>query len=79
MITGLLVVAGVAVVMTGLALLAVRIRRRGSAGPAIGAAMAAYDEAMHTTAHSTFVEVQTQKDRAIPIPAPDGEEAAGTH
>lgn len=72
MVTALVVVAGVIVVMAGLALLAVRVRRRGGAGPAIGAAMAAYDEAMHTTAHSTFVEVQAQKDRAIPIPAPDG-------
>lgn len=72
MLTAVLVVAGVILVMAGLAVLAVRIRRRGSAGPAIGAAMAAYDEAMHSTAHSTFVEVQAQKGRAIPIPAPDG-------
>ena len=70
MLTAVIVVAGVIVVMAGLAVLAVRIRRRGSAGPAIGAAMAAYDEAMHATAHSTFIEVQAQKDRAIPIPAP---------
>ena len=60
------VVAGIVVVMAGLALLALRIRRRGTAGPAIGAAMAAYDEAMHSTAHDTFVEVQAQKDRTVP-------------
>jgi hypothetical protein len=65
-----IVVAGVAAVMVGLALLAVRVRRRGAAGPAIGAAMAAYDEAMHSTAHDTFVELQAEADRVVPAPAP---------
>ena len=60
---GALLVLGVAAVMVALALLAIRVRRSGRAGPAIGAAMAAYDEAMHSTAHDTFVEVQAQKDR----------------
>lgn len=67
---GLLVVAAVALVMVGLAFLAIRIRRKGTAGPAIGAAMAAYDEAMHSTGYDTFVEVQAQQDRTIPLPAP---------
>jgi len=47
------------------------IRRRGTAGPAISAAMAAYDEAMHSTAYDTFVEVQAQKDRTVAVPSPD--------
>jgi hypothetical protein len=68
---GLLVVGAVALVMVGLAFLAIRIRRSGTAGPAVGAAMAAYDEAMHSTSYDTFVEVQAQKDRKIPMPAPD--------
>lgn len=32
--------------------------------------MAAYDEAMHSTAHQTFVEMQTQRDRTQERPAP---------
>ncbi|WP_208322719.1 MULTISPECIES: hypothetical protein [unclassified Salinibacterium] len=67
----LLMVACGAVAMVGFALLAIRVRRRGSAGPALGAAMAAYDEAMHSTAYDTFVEVQAQADRTIPVAAPD--------
>ena len=70
-LTGLLVVAAVALVLVGLAVLAIRIRRNGTAGPAIGAAMAAYDEAMHSTSYDTFVEMQAQEDRKIPMPAPD--------
>ena len=66
----LAVVLGSAATLTGLAFLARRIRRRGTAGPAIGAAMAAYDEAMHATAHQTFVEVQAQRDRTHERPAP---------
>jgi hypothetical protein len=62
---GVLVVAAVALVMVGLAFLAIRIRRSGTAGPAVGAAMAAFDEAMHSTAYDTFVEVQAQDDRKI--------------
>lgn len=66
----LTVVLASAAALTGLAFLARRIRRRGSAGPAIGAAMAAYDEAMHATAHQTFVEMQSQRDRTQERPAP---------
>jgi len=72
--TGLLisaiVVLVVVAVMISLGFLAVRIRRRGVAGPAIAAAMAAYDEAMHSTAHDTFVEMREQEDRTMSIPSP---------
>ncbi|RZU65994.1 hypothetical protein EV379_2339 [Microterricola gilva] len=68
---GLLVVGGTVVVLLGLALLAQRIRRRGTAGPAIGAAMAAYDQAMHVTAYETFLEMQAQDERVTPTPSPD--------
>jgi hypothetical protein len=71
LVADLLVVGGVVIVLVGLALLAIRVRRSGSAGPAIGAAMAAYDEAMHATGYDTFVEMQTQDERKIPIAAPD--------
>lgn len=71
-IPGAVVVASVIAVMGALSMLARSLRRRGTAGPAIAAAMAAYDEAMHSTAHDTFVEVQAQKDRAIPIPGQPG-------
>ncbi|MBW4033741.1 MAG: hypothetical protein HIU88_13945 [Acidobacteria bacterium] len=57
--------------MVLLALVAVSVRRRGSAGPAIGAAMAAYDQAMHSTAYDTFVEMQQQTDRKIVTAAPN--------
>lgn len=68
LIPGAVVVASVIAVMATLGALARVLRRRGNVGPALGAAMAAYDEAMHSTAHDTFVEVQAQKDRAIPVP-----------
>ncbi|MEP6479654.1 MAG: hypothetical protein ABJB03_09705 [Rhodoglobus sp.] len=71
LVVGAIVIAGIVVVMAALALVAVRVRRSGRAGPAIGAAMAAYDEAMHSTAHDTFVEVQAQKDRTVAAPSPD--------
>jgi hypothetical protein len=61
-----LAIVGVAVLMAALTVLAVRLRRSGRAGAAIGAAMAAYDEAMHSTAHDTFVEVRAQDERRIP-------------
>jgi len=54
-----------------LVLAARRARTGGVAGSAIAGAVAAYDEAMHSTAHDRFVEVQQQKDRTTPIPAPD--------
>ncbi|MHC5795900.1 hypothetical protein ACVXZ4_07045 [Lacisediminihabitans sp. FW035] len=68
---GLLIVTTLAAVMVALGLLARGMRRRGGAGPAIGAAMAAYDEAMHSTAHDSFVEMQADDDRTVPMPSPD--------
>jgi hypothetical protein len=66
---GVLLVGGGSAAMVALGLAAHRLRR-GSAGPAIGAAMAAYDEAMHSTAYDTFIEAQEQADRTVPVPAP---------
>jgi hypothetical protein len=70
-VVGLVVVGTVVAVMIALALVAVRVRRRGTAGPAIGAAMAAYDEAMNSNAHNTFVEVQAQRDHTVPVESRD--------
>jgi type II secretory pathway pseudopilin PulG len=68
------IVAAVCAVLVGLALLARRIRRHCSAGAAIAGAMAAYDEAFHSTANDTFQELQSAADRAVPIPSPRGTE-----
>lgn len=70
--TILALLASVGAVMWGLALLARRVRRRGAAGPAIAAAMAAYDEAFHSTAHDTFVEMRVQDERGQQAPDSDG-------
>ena len=68
--------AAIVVIATGLVLVAMTsfarvLRRRGTAGPAISAAMAAYDEAMHSTAYTSFVEVQAQDERKVPLTAAD--------
>jgi hypothetical protein len=71
------VLAGIAVVgcllglMGAFGALAIRARRRGATASALGAAMAAYDEAMHTTAYATFVEMRSQDERTSPAAAPE--------
>ena len=67
----LAVVAVLAMLLAGLAWIARRARRHGVAGAGIAGAMAAYDEAFHGTAHDSYVEVQAQADRTVPIPSPD--------
>jgi len=67
---GAAVLAGTAVVLVALVLVARRIRRRGSAGAAIGAAMAAYDEAMHPLGHDAAVEQRAQDERTASITSP---------
>lgn len=67
---GLAIVASLGGAMGGLALIAKRVRRRGTAGRAMAAAMAAYDEAFHSTAHDTFVEMRAQDERPQQAPSP---------
>ncbi|MGV9691764.1 hypothetical protein ACWDUX_21975 [Streptomyces sp. NPDC003444] len=55
-----------------LARLAVVVRRRGTAGAAIGAAMAAHDEAFRVTAHESYHEIRAQAERKAPVLSPDG-------
>ena len=70
-VIGALLVAATLSVIVCLTLLARHLRRRASSGAALGAAMAAYDEAMHSTAYDTYVEVQAQKDRTAPLESRD--------
>ncbi|MEW1893335.1 hypothetical protein [Streptomyces sp. NBC_00523] len=68
----LLVCTGaLAAVMGLLGWLAVRARRRGAAGSAMGAALAAYDEAFRVTAHESYYEVRAQADRQASMASPD--------
>lgn len=59
-----IVLVAVVVLMLALVRLARRMRRHGVAGHAVAAAMAAYDEAMHVTAHAAYVEMRAQDERA---------------
>ncbi|MFD1723063.1 hypothetical protein [Amnibacterium endophyticum] len=60
----------VTVTMWVLVLLARRVRRRGTAGQAVAAAMAAYDEAMHLTAHVAYVEALRQDAQGSSVHSP---------
>jgi hypothetical protein len=68
---GVLLTVTVCLVLVALVALARVVRRSGRAGPAIGAAMAAYDEAVHVTAHDSFVELQDQRERPVARATPD--------
>ncbi|GGJ76141.1 hypothetical protein GCM10011583_04420 [Streptomyces camponoticapitis] len=67
----LLVVGCLAAVMGFFGWLALLVRRRGSAGAAITAAMASYDEAFRVTAHEAHYEIQARAELRIPLPSPD--------
>ncbi len=75
--TAVVLVLALGAALVGLALLARRTRRRGTAGSAIAGAMAAYDEGMHGSAHDAFVELQRQDERAKPALAPDRPTSGG--
>lgn len=70
LLTAVSVLSGTAATLAALVLFARRARRRGTAGAAIAGAMAAYDEAVHTTAHDTYVEMQAQHRRGLQAPSP---------
>lgn len=73
----LMIVACLAAVMAFFGWLASLVRRRGSAGAGITAAMASYDEAFRVTAHDAHYEIQARAERRIPLPSPDDPHAAG--
>jgi hypothetical protein len=77
-VIALALVALCGIAMVGLGLFARRVRRRGVAGQAIAAAMAAYDEGLHSAAHDTFVELRAQDERAPATPSPGKRHASGT-
>ncbi|MEU6980433.1 MULTISPECIES: hypothetical protein [unclassified Streptomyces] len=68
----LVIAAALAGVLGLLARLAVVVRRRGSAGAGIAAALAAHDEAFRVTAHESYVEIQARTERKAPLLSPDG-------
>lgn len=63
--------AGLAAVMAGFGWLARRVRRRGLAGTAIRAAMAAYEEGWHVSGYEAHLEMRAQGQRTVSIPVPD--------
>ncbi|WP_234341751.1 hypothetical protein [Streptomyces sp. NRRL S-646] len=67
----LVLAAGLAVVMAAFTWLALRIRRRGTAGGGLGGALAAYEEAFRATSHAAHHEIRAQADRKTPTGSPD--------
>ncbi|HZG02745.1 MAG TPA: hypothetical protein VE546_04035 [Streptomyces sp.] len=63
----LVVTGSLAAAMGFFAWLARVVRRRGVAGAAVRAAMAAYDEAFHVTAHDSHHEIRAQAERRAPV------------
>ncbi|MFC9459302.1 hypothetical protein [Streptomyces sp. NPDC056983] len=71
-ITLLAIFGGFAVVLSGFVWLAFHIRRRGTAGAAAGAALAAWEEAYRVTSHESYYEIAAQAERQTPVLSPDG-------
>ncbi|TWD83808.1 hypothetical protein FB561_4977 [Kribbella amoyensis] len=71
MLPYLIALAGLAATIGVFTLLAAWSRRRGTAGAALGGAMAAYNEAYHTTAYATHQEQQSAADRKAQQGSPD--------
>ncbi|MGX1543650.1 hypothetical protein [Streptomyces adustus] len=68
-----LATAGCLAVVLGLfTWLARRIRRRGTAGAGLVAALASYEEAFRATSHDSYHEIQAQARRRSPADSPDG-------
>ncbi len=63
--------AGFASVLALCTLLALRVRRRGTGGDGIAAAMAAYNEAFRVTAYEAHQEITAQAERKAPLLSPD--------
>ncbi|MDX3364961.1 hypothetical protein PV387_02785 [Streptomyces sp. ME02-6987-2C] len=66
-----LLAGGLAAVLGSFTWLASRVRRRGLAGGAMGAALASYEEAFRTTAYASHVEIRAQAERRSPLLSPD--------
>ncbi|MFI1753153.1 hypothetical protein [Streptomyces sp. NPDC020571] len=68
-----LLAGGLAAVLGFFTWLASRVRRRGTAGGAMGAALASYEEAFRATAYASHVEIRTEAERRSPLLSPDGD------
>ena len=69
-VDAVIVIAGIALIAFALTLLARKARRGGTAGAALAGAMAAYNEAWHTTAFSSHAEMQSQTNRVATSDSP---------
>lgn len=67
----LAIFGGLATVLTALVWLARHVRRRGTAGAAVGAALASWEEAWRVTAHESHWEIKAQAERQAPVLSPD--------
>ncbi|MEU2873457.1 hypothetical protein ABZ769_30370 [Streptomyces olivoreticuli] len=68
----LAIFGGLAAVLCGFAWLAFHVRRRGTAGTGVTAALAAWEEAYRVTSHESYWEIKAQAERQSPIVSPDG-------
>ncbi|NUU26212.1 MAG: hypothetical protein HOV68_32625 [Streptomycetaceae bacterium] len=71
LVTFLVILVALGIVMGTLGRLALSARRRGTAGSAMRAALMAYDEGIHGTAHDSHIEIQVQARRKVPVMSPD--------
>lgn len=67
----LLMATAMLAVLGACAWMAVHVRRRGAAGSALSAALAAHDEALKVTSYEAHVEMQEQSRRRTPLLSPD--------
>ncbi|WP_432950261.1 hypothetical protein ACQPXM_18625 [Kribbella sp. CA-253562] len=70
MLPYLIAIAALAVTITLFTALSRWSHRRGTAGAPLSSAMAAYNEAYHTTAHATHQEQQAATHRKSPQASP---------
>ncbi|MFJ9033907.1 hypothetical protein ACIRQP_36585 [Streptomyces sp. NPDC102274] len=68
----LVIFGGLAAVLAALVWLACHVRRRGTAGVAVAAALASWEEAYRVTAHESHWEIKAQAERQSPVLSPDG-------
>lgn len=66
------VFGGLAAVLCGFAWLASHVRRRGTAGGGVRAALASWEEAYRVTSHESYQEIKAQQERKAPLLSPDG-------
>ncbi|MFK0174656.1 hypothetical protein ACIQVR_01690 [Streptomyces xanthochromogenes] len=63
---------GLAAVLAALVWLARHVRRRGTAGAGVAAALASWEEAYRVTAHESHWEIKAQAERQFSVLSPDG-------